>query len=165
MPLEIVSRRELLATLATFPIATSTPKAEALRGLFGQYADRVARADPSALAALFAPDAQYRDVTFATRLIGRDAIKNMFCRTFAALVSPRYGVEHAAFDGDTIAVRWELSGVHRGPLLGAPGSGRRIAVRGASFLTVRASQIAEQVDYLDRAGLERALGVRGARRD
>lgn len=165
MPPAAIIRRDLFRAALVAPFVIKGSPEKPLRVLFGRYAEEVGRGDSAALAELFAADARYRDVTFGTRLIGRDAIRNMFARTFAAVTSARYRIEHAAFDQDTIAVRWELSGVHQGPLLGMPASGRRISFRGASFLTVRSREVREQVDYLDRVGLERELGVRGAARE
>lgn len=159
-----MSRRELFIALTAIPLPQLVP-GPGLRDFFGRYAHCLAKQDAQSLSQLFATDAHYRDVTFGLRLVGRDAIRNMFSRTFAALTSTKYRTEHTAFDGDTIAVRWEMSGVHQGPLLGMPASGRRITFRGASFLRVQAQQVRDQVDYLDRAGLERALGVRGAARE
>lgn len=165
MPFTSLSRRELLRATWAIPVTWKFTDSPTLRDLFGRYTHCLAVRDPTSLAGLFAEDAKYRDLTFGVKLVGRDAIRNMFARTFSAVTASRYRVEHAAFDGDTIAVRWEMSGVHEGPMLGMPPSGRRIGFRGASFLTIRAGQVAEQIDYLDRAGLERELGVRGARRD
>lgn len=165
MSLHLFTRRDLLRAAASLSLVPQTAESPGLRDLFGRYTKSLGRRDAAGLAGLFADQAKYRDVTFGVKLIGRDAIRNMFVRTFTAVTNSKYRVERAAFDHDTIAVRWEMSGVHEGPMLGMPPSGRRITFRGASFLTVTDERVIEQVDYLDRAGLERELGVRGAMRD
>jgi len=159
------SRRDFLRAAAVSPILSQPFDSGGLRDLFGRYLHCVDRRDAQSLSRLFAERAEYRDLTFGVRLVGRDAIRNMFARSFAALAESTFVVNSSALEGNTIAVRWESTGRHQGPMLGMPGSGRVITLRGASFLTVAHDRVAEQVDYLDRSGLERQLGVRGASRE
>jgi steroid delta-isomerase-like uncharacterized protein len=159
------SRRDFLRAAAVTPLLSQPAESGRLRDLFGRYLHCVNRRDAYNLARLFAEGAEYRDLTFGVRLVGRDAIRNMFARTFAAVADSTFLVKSSALEGETIAVRWESTGRHEGPMLGMPGSGRLITLRGASFLTVAGDRVAEQVDYLDRSGLERQLGIRGASRE
>ena len=158
-------RRGFLQASLVAALAGRGPGGSGLRDLFGRYLHCVNHRDALSLSRLFTETAEYRDVSFGVRLIGRDAIRNMFARTFTALGSAEFVVKSSAFDGDTIAVRWETTGRHQGPLLGVPGSGRPLTLGGASFMSVASGRVQEQVDYLDRAGLERQLGVRGAGRE
>jgi steroid delta-isomerase-like uncharacterized protein len=159
------SRRDFIRAASVAPWLVQPLESGELRDLFGRYLHCVNRRDATNLARLFAEGAEYRDLSFGVRLIGRDAIRNMFARSFAALADSTFLVASSALEGSTIAVRWESNGRHLGPMLGMPGSGRWITLRGASFLTVAGDRVVEQVDYLDRSGLERQLGVRGASRE
>jgi steroid delta-isomerase-like uncharacterized protein len=136
-----------------------------LRELFARYLHCLNGQDAPSLSQLFDEWAEYRDLSFGVRLVGRDAIRNMFARTFAAFGAAPFVIKSRAFDHATIAVRWEVTGRHRGPLLGVPASGRELTLRGATFLSIESGKVREQVDFLDRAGLERQLGVRGAPRE
>jgi steroid delta-isomerase-like uncharacterized protein len=158
-------RRAFLRAAVLAPLAGRAEKRPQLRELLARYVHCVIDRNADALARLFSEHAEYRDVSFGVQLVGRDAIRNMFSRTFTAIAEATFLVKSSAFDRETIAMRWETTGRHQGPLLGMPGSGRPITFRGASFLTVGKDGVIEQVDYLDRSGIERQLGVRGATRE
>lgn len=165
MPEMPIDRRDMLRAAVIAPWTQAVFSRPGLKELFGRYTDCVNRSDAAAMASLFAEQASYRDITFGITLLGRDAIRNMFWRGFAAIRGGPFVIETVAFDQNTIAVRWETRGRHDGPMLGIPPSGRPIVLKGASFLTVSDQLIDEQVDFTDRSGLERQLGVRGASRE
>jgi steroid delta-isomerase-like uncharacterized protein len=165
MPEQPIDRRDILKAALVAPWTQGFFGRPGLKELFGHYADCVNRRDAMSIGLLFADQASYLDITFGVKLLGRAAIRNMFWRGFAAIRGGPFLVETVAFDHNTIAVRWEAHGRHDGPMLGVPPSGRQIEMKGASFLTVADSLIEEQIDFIDRAGLERQLGVRGASRE
>ena len=60
---------------------------------------------------------------------------------------------------DRVALVWTMTGTHRGRFLRIPPTGRRIAVRGVSVLTLRAGKVWRGETIWDTAGLLRGLGL------
>jgi steroid delta-isomerase-like uncharacterized protein len=56
-------------------------------------------------------------------------------------------------DGDTVVTRWRGRGIHKGDLLGLPGTGRRIAVNGITIFRVRDGVITEEWTEFDGLAL------------
>jgi steroid delta-isomerase-like uncharacterized protein len=55
--------------------------------------------------------------------------------------------------GDIVVTRWRGRGVHKGDLLGLPGSGRRIAVNGITIFRIRDGVIIEEWTEYDALAL------------
>jgi predicted ester cyclase len=65
-------------------------------------------------------------------------------------------------DGDRVAVRLTITGVHTGPLQGIPPTGRTVTIGSINFFRFEGGAIAEQwVDY-DALGMMQQLGVLSA---
>ncbi len=76
-----------------------------------------------------------------------------------ALDQPRVEIEEAIEEGDLVAARMVMSGRHTGELMGAAPTGRRIAVRVATFLRFTDGRIAERWQHGDNLGLLQQLGL------
>lgn len=59
--------------------------------------------------------------------------------------------------GDTVAVDWTVTCVHRGMFLGYPPTGRRLTVPGHSTFRLRQGKIIARQGRIDRLGLIRQL--------
>ena len=68
-------------------------------------------------------------------------------------------------EGDRIAWRWQISGVHRAPFLGQPASGRRVTLRGVNFQRLSNGRVSEHYTLLDTqqilTEMREALAARG----
>ena len=104
--------------------------------------------DFAALNALAAPEcADHADTPGAAALV------QFLVSWRAAFPDLAISIEDLAAAGDRVAARWTLRGTHRGPFLGVPPTGRRVAVMGAEFYRLAAGQIAERWAVLDTLGL------------
>lgn len=68
-------------------------------------------------------------------------------------------VEDILAEGDRVAYRWTIRGVHRGGFMGATGTGQRVTVSGMTFFRIADGQIVETWDSPDLFGLKQQLGL------
>ena len=62
-------------------------------------------------------------------------------------------IENSLADEDDVAVRWHATGTHTGEGFGVPASGRRIALRGVTWIEIRDGRMVEGWDFWDSAAL------------
>ena len=97
-------------------------------------------------------------------LVGTEAIRRHQEGLRAAFPGATVTVLHRLAQGDSVAVEWEYSGVHAGPLVlpygVLPATNRRLTLRGASFLRYAAEGlIAEERRYYDVWRVFEQLGL------
>jgi steroid delta-isomerase-like uncharacterized protein len=114
--------------------------------------------DLEAIAACYASDYVGEDVAQATSQCGAHAARVAaadYLRAFPDL----HITGETLIEDKRVALVWMLRGTHQGPLLRVPPSGRAIAVRGVSVLTVQGGHITRGVSVWDVAGFLRAIGL------
>ena len=98
--------------------------------------------DPAGPALGMGPEATKRLVT-----IYRTAFPDLILQT-----------EHLVADKDTVAIRWVLSGTHRGEFFGTAPTGKTVQLDGISILQIHRGKIAEVFTHWDTLGLIRQMG-------
>lgn len=68
-------------------------------------------------------------------------------------------VEQLIAEGDTVVEVFTASGTHLNELMGVPGTGRTIALRGINVFRVKGNKIVERWGRLDQLGLLQQLGL------
>lgn len=68
-------------------------------------------------------------------------------------------IERLVAEGDIVVEMFTASGTHRGELLGVPGTGRTLSLRGVNVWRIDGGRIAERWGYLDQLGLLQQLGL------
>jgi steroid delta-isomerase-like uncharacterized protein len=68
-------------------------------------------------------------------------------------------VDQLVAENDIVVERFTASGTHLGDLLGVPGTGRTIILRGVNIFRVNGDKIVERWGQLDELGLLRQLGL------
>jgi steroid delta-isomerase-like uncharacterized protein len=71
----------------------------------------------------------------------------------SALYDVSISVKVVLDDGDTVVTRWRGRAVHKGDLLGLPGTGRRIAVNGITIFRLHDGLITEEWTEFDALAL------------
>jgi predicted ester cyclase len=89
----------------------------------------------------------------------RDGIADFFRTLIAAVPDARITAKDLLVDGDRVAVRFNLTGTHRGELFGAAGTGRSLDVGGITVLRFVEGLVAERWNRLDDVALLTQLGV------
>lgn len=68
-------------------------------------------------------------------------------------------VEQLVAEGDTVVEVFTASGTHRDELMGVPGTGRTLTLRGVNVFRVRGDRIVERWGRLDHLALFQQLGL------
>jgi len=76
--------------------------------------------------------------------------------TFDDLV---WTVEDMVADGDTVAVRYTMTGTHRGEFAGVPPTGTAVLAQSMAFYRLADGQIVEERAQLDMLGIIQQLGA------
>jgi steroid delta-isomerase-like uncharacterized protein len=62
-------------------------------------------------------------------------------------------------EGDVVVEVFTASGTHRGELMGVPGSGKTVTLRGINVFRISGERIVERWGQLDNLGLRQQLGL------
>jgi steroid delta-isomerase-like uncharacterized protein len=76
--------------------------------------------------------------------------------TFEDLV---WTVEEMVADGDAVAVRYTMTGTHRGDFAGIPPTGKAVVAQSMAFYRLADGQIVEERAQLDMLGILQQLGA------
>lgn len=88
---------------------------------------------------------------------GLASVKAFYATLFDAFPDAAVRVEDAFEAGDKLAVRYTLTGTHRGPFQGVPATGRAITLPGITILRFAGGRCVERWSQADFAGLHRQL--------
>lgn len=89
----------------------------------------------------------------------RDGITAFFRALVDAVPDTCVTARDLLVDGDRVAVRFALTGTHRGGLLGADGTGQAVDVEGITVLRFEGDRVAERWNRLDDLTLLTQLGL------
>ena len=89
----------------------------------------------------------------------RDGIAGFFRALVAAVPDATIAAEDLFVAGDRVAVRFTLTGTHRGDLLGAAPDGQALRVGGITILRFEGDRCAERWNRLDDVTLLAQLGL------
>jgi steroid delta-isomerase-like uncharacterized protein len=107
--------------------------------------------------ALHAVDYEGADVGCPAVHHGREAAGDCFGRYWAAFPDLRLMAEDQVAEGNRVAVSWHAWGTHEGTFMNIPATGRRVRLRGVSFLTFDHNQVSRASHVWDVAGFLRAV--------
>lgn len=119
------------------------------------------RGDLGILDDLLAPDFRAYDPTVPGGVVTGAAVRDFLQQIRVAFPDIRREVSDYVAQGDKIAVRWRVTGTHRGPFGGAPPTGRQVVVTGITLYRIADGKIAEEWVEMDSAGLARQLTAVG----
>jgi len=114
--------------------------------------------DVEAIAACYAWDYVGEDVAQAMPQCGSHAAGMAAADYLRAFPDLQLTTE-TLIENKRVALIWKLRGTHQGSLLRVPPSGRPVAVRGVSVLTVQGGRITRGICVWDVAGFLRAIGL------
>jgi len=90
---------------------------------------------------------------------GPDELAAYFEDAYAAISDWRMDVVELAGEGENVFVRWQLTGVHTGPLMGIAGTGRPLAIDGMDHFVVRDGKIVSNFVIFDQMQYARGIGM------
>ncbi len=129
-----------------------------------KFVDAINRHDPNAVANVYANDCVVHDPFYPAPLVGRDAVKEDAAAFIRAFPDLRFELLNLAEKGEVGAGEIRITGTNTGPLatpMGEiPPTGKRMDLRGASFLRIGGQDlIVEERRYYDTGVLMRQLGL------
>jgi steroid delta-isomerase-like uncharacterized protein len=71
----------------------------------------------------------------------------------------QWTLEETIAEGDNLAARYTMRGTHRGPFMGVPPTGRKIAVQALNIYRFSKGQILEELGQPDLLGLLQQIGA------
>jgi steroid delta-isomerase-like uncharacterized protein len=113
-------------------------------------------ADLSAVPEILAPDVTFRG-SLGSATVGLRAFVQYVRSVTGALDDYRCDIADLVAEADRVVARMTFSGIHRGPLLGVPASGRRVSWDGAAFFTIADGRVVDLWVLGDLAGLRAQL--------
>ena len=113
--------------------------------------------DAERIATLCSPAYEGFDVAEPTPQRGQDGVRQSVMRYLNAFPDIRFVLEQTIIQGERVAAVWTATATHQGKLMNIPPTGRVVAMRGVSILTVMDSKISRGEYIWDVAGLLRAM--------
>ena len=91
---------------------------------------------------------------------GREQVRAYFAETFAALPDFHIEVEHIVGEGETVFVKWCVTGTFSGqPWMGIEPTGSSIELDGMDCITIRDGLVAHNFVIFDGADFARQIGM------
>jgi steroid delta-isomerase-like uncharacterized protein len=115
--------------------------------------------DVERLVSFYAPDFEEVDVGQARPQRGLDGLRRTASRYFRAFPDLQFTRDDLIVQAPRAVLIWTMRGTHQGALMNIPPTGRAVAVRGTSVLTVENGKIKNSLRVWDMAGMLRALGL------
>jgi predicted ester cyclase len=110
------------------------------------------------IAGLYTPDCRFHGFPDAFSP-DREGIAEFFRTLIAAVPDTRITAQDLLVDGDRVAIRFTLTGTHRGELFGVAGTGRSLDVEGITVLHFVDGLVTERWNRLDDVALLTQLGA------
>ncbi len=107
---------------------------------------------------LYAPECQFHGFPDAFPPT-RDGIADFFRSLISGVPDARITARDVLVEGDRVALRFVLTGTHRGDLFGVAGTGRSLEVEGITMVQFADGLVVERWNRLDDMGLLTQLGA------
>jgi steroid delta-isomerase-like uncharacterized protein len=107
---------------------------------------------------LVATDYVHHDVLSSDQK-GVEAYKQFVDLYLNAFPDIRFNIEDEVSDGDTVVIRWAVTGTHNGDLPGLRRTGRPISVTGITIARLRDGKFVESWNNWDALGMMQQLGA------
>jgi steroid delta-isomerase-like uncharacterized protein len=115
--------------------------------------------DVDRAAEFYSPDYIGNDRGQSAAHRGREGIRAFLTGYLTAFPDLHFQTDEILVDSNRVALAWTARGTHRGAILRIPPTGRVIAVRGVSLLTIENAQVKRATYFWDVAELLRAVGL------
>src|SRR5918995_5075467 len=157
-PPALVTAAQVATPAAECPATTPAENVAVVRSLFEEGMNG---ADLAVFDRVAAPDIVYHGATVGDES-ALQALKRVYGEALAGFPGLQYTLLTSVADGDAVAVRYQVEGVHTGEFRGLAPSGNTISWTHSAFASVECGRISEmwaEIDQLDRL---REFGVLAA---
>jgi steroid delta-isomerase-like uncharacterized protein len=108
---------------------------------------------------LLNPDFAFRIPTLPEPVHGFKGMEQFVTGLRTAFPDLKFTIDREAAEGDKVALRWYITGTHKGPFLGAPATGNAIKDQGIDIFRIRDGKIAEIWVNENDLGLLQQIGL------
>ena len=91
--------------------------------------------------------------------MGKVEVEGFYRSIFAAFDSPQLTFNDVLESGDSVTIRFTMTGTHVGEFMGVPSTGRTIALPGITILRFEGNTVVERWSSADMLGLLVQLGA------
>ena len=117
------------------------------------------RGDLTAVDRYLDPGFVNHDPPFPGAPEGPEGMRQAAAMFRAALPDWHSELDQLVADGDIVVERFTASGTHEAELMGVPGTGRQLVLKGINIFRIEGGRIVERWGRLDELGLLRQLGL------
>lgn len=121
--------------------------------------DLFSKGDPDAVDRYLDPRFVNHDPPFPGAPDGPEGMRQAAALFRQAMPDWHSDVERLVAEGDIVVEVFTASGTHRGELMGVPGTGRTITLRGINVFRIEGDRIVERWGRLDHLALLQQLGI------
>lgn len=124
-----------------------------------RFVEFINSADPALARELVAADARFFVPGQPDPLLGPDGYLAIIGMMRGGFPDVQWQVEDSVAEGDTVAVRFAMTGTHNGVFMGVPATGRPIRVQAMNFYRLDGGKIVEEHGQPDMLGLMMQIGA------
>lgn len=117
------------------------------------------KGDLTAVDRYLSPDFVNHDPPFPGAPDGPEAMRHAAATMRGAAPDWRSDLDQLVAEGDIVVERFTAHGTHQGELMGVPGTGKTITLRGINVFRIEDDRIVERWGRLDDLGLLQQLGL------
>jgi len=107
----------------------------------------------------YAHDYEGTDVSQAQPQQGTDGVRAMFERIVRGFPDVQFTLDQTVVQDSQIVLVWTARGTHQGHIMNIPPTGRTVAARGVSVLTIHDGKITKGLYIWDVAAIIRGIGL------
>jgi steroid delta-isomerase-like uncharacterized protein len=134
----------LMQQIGVIPAAPSNTSPEASKAKSRQFFEEIIAGNRTDLISeLVTPDFTLHLPALSTPVRGQVALEHFITSLRTAFPDIRYTLEREMCDNNMTALRWHMTGTHKGEFRGIPASGNVANMQGVSLFRLEAGQIAE----------------------
>ena len=134
----------LMQQIGVIPAAPSTTSPEASKARSRQFFEEIiVGGHIEQIAELVTPDFILHLPALPTPVRGQAGLERFVAAMRTAFPDIRYTLEREMCDNTMTALRWHMTGTHKGPFRGIPASGTTVTMQGVSLFRLEEGQIAE----------------------
>ena len=130
------------------------------KAIIRRYAEQVWNSgNAEAIDTFIAADYVQHDPGIPMQIRGPEGIRQLFAVYRTAFPDIDFSADLMMADGDMVAVVWQMTGAHKGELMGIPATGKPVAIKATEIYRLANRKIAEQWVAVDNLGMMQQLGV------
>jgi len=130
------------------------------KSIIRRYAEQVWNSGNAEAIDTFIADNYVRhDAGIPMQIRGPEGIRQLFTVFRTGFPDINFSADLMMADGDMVAVVWQMTGTHKGELMGIPATGKPVAIKATEIYRIADGKIAEQWVAVDNLGMMQQIGA------